>query len=502
MVARSTARRLAGTALPALLLLVSSGVCQAQYPPGQYPPGQYPPGQYPPGQYPPGQYPPGYPPGTYPPNTVPVTLPGGVPIGIPVPQVNLPKRGPKEDKPGADSAKIALIGVDGTLRELGEKELFLDVSAKRLLRFRLLVKTEFRNKQGEPVRDSLLKPGDQLTVQANKMDPETAVRVVLVRDGTPPERTAAGRPFDHTVAQTPVEADMHPAGSIDVAGANPPPAPVSTPAAPGESAGTLAPPPEPSRPSAEREPETSTLPPPPNGTVDDVIADAQAAADSFERDLPNFLVQQLTTRYYTNSAPARWMTIDVVTAEVRCVDGKEDYSHILVNGRPVNQPIEKTGAWSTGEFITTLQDLLSPYTAAAFTRHGEDTIAGRAAYVYDFSVRKDGSHWVIVGPDGRHEAPPYTGRVWIDKERHRVMRLEQRASAISPVLPYDKAETTLDYDFVTIDGKSYLLPVGSENMACMRGRADCTRNQIVFRNYRKFAADSTVVFGKQWTAGN
>jgi hypothetical protein len=464
---------------PALLTLVSSVVSQGQYPPGQYPPGQYPPGQYPPGQYPP--------------NTIPVQLPGGIPVGIPVPQVNLPKRGPKDDHPAADSARIALIGVDGTLRELGEKELFLDVTGKHLLRFRLLVKTEFRNKQGEPVRDSLLKPGDQITVQANKVDPETALRIVLQRDGTTAERTAAARPFDHTAAQTPVEADMRPAGSIEVAAAGT----ATVPAQPGE---PTAGPAEPNSPSREAGADAPSLPAAPGGAMDNVIADAKAAADSFTGEMPNFLVQQATTRYYSNAVPARWMATDVVTAEVRCVDGKEEYSNILVNGRPASRPIEKTGAWSTGEFITTLQDLFSPYTAAAFVRHGEDSIAGRTAYVYDFTVRQAGSHWVLVGPDGRHEAPPYTGRVWIDKERHRVLRMEQRASAISSALPYDKAESTLDYGFVTIEGKSYLLPVHSESMACMRGRADCTRNEINFQNYRKFGAESNVTFGKQWTS--
>jgi len=493
-VALHTACQFTRAILPALLVLVSSGVCPAQYPPGQYPPSQYPPGQYPPGQYPPGQYPPGQ----YPPNTVPVQLPGGIPVGIPVPQVNLPKRAPKDDRSGADSAKIALIGVDGTLRELGEKELFLDVTGKHLLRFRLLVKTEFRNKQGEPVRDSLLKPGDQVTVQANKMDPETALRVVLVREGTPAERTASARPFDHTAAQTPVEADMHSAGSIDVAGASPPSTATATPSAtPSEPAARPA---EPSSSSRDSGADAPTLPAEPGGAVDNIIADARAAADSFTGEMPNFLVQQATTRYYSNAVPARWMATDVVTAEVRCVDGKEEYGNILVNGWPTSRPIEKTGSWSTGEFVTTLQDIFSPYTAAAFVRHGEDTIVGRAAYVYDFTVRQAGSHWILVGPDGRHEAPPYTGRVWIDKERHRVLRLEQRTSAISSILPYDKAESSLDYGFVNIDGKSYLLPVHSETMACMRGRADCTRNEIAFQNYRKFAADSTVTFGKQWTS--
>ena len=475
-------RQAARAILPAFLVLISSGVCRAQYPPGQYPPGQYPPGQYPPGQYPP--------------NTVPVQLPGGIPVGIPVPQVNLPKRPPKGDTPGADSARIALLGVDGTLRELREKDLFIDVTGKHLLRFRLLVKTEFRNKQGEPVRDSLLKPGDQLTVQTNNIDPETALRVVLVRDGTPVERSAAALPFDHSAAQVPVEADMHPAGSIELAGASPAP-----PTAPSTSEPATAPV-RASHPSTEPAADADTLAPPPGVPVDDVIADARAAADSFLSEMPNFLVQQITTRYYTNSAPARWMATDVVTAEVRCVDGKEEYTNILINGRPANRPVEKTGAWSTGEFVTTLQDLFSPYTAASFVRHGEDTIAGRAAYLYDFTVRQASSHWVLVGPDGRHEAPPYTGRVWIDKERHRVLRMEQRSSAISSALPYDRAESTLEYAFTSIDGKSYLLPIHSESQACMRGRADCTRNEIAFQNYRKFAAESNVTFGKQFTAND
>jgi len=287
---------------------------------------------------------------------------------------------------------------------------------------------------------------------------------------------------------------------MEAASASPAPAPSTAPAPAPSTGEPAAAPVEASRPGVESAPDTSTLPPPPSGPVDDVIADARAAADSFTGELPNFLVQQATTRYYSNAVPARWMATDVVTAEVRCVDGKEEYSNILVNGRPTSRPIEKTGAWSTGEFVVTLQDIFSPYTAAAFVRHGEDTIAGRAAYVYDFTVRQAGSHWVLVGPDGRHEAPPYTGRLWIDKERHRVLRMEQRTSVITSVLPYDKAESTLDYGFVTIDGKSYLLPVHSENLACMRGRADCTRNEIAFQNYRKFTAESNVTFGKQWTS--
>ncbi|MGA7241231.1 MAG: hypothetical protein WBY44_36450 [Bryobacteraceae bacterium] len=355
------------------------------------------------------------------------------------------------------------------------------------------------------MRDSLLKPGDQLTVQANKVDPETALRIVLVREGTPAERAAAGRPFDRASAQTPAESDMHSAGAIAVADADSAGPAGSAP--PGEpAAGT----PETARPNLERNPEAPSLPKidgpkterpgAAGGITDDVIADASAAADTYTNEMPNFVVQQATTRYVSTSIPPRWVARDVVTADVRLLDGKEDYANIHVNGRPADRAIEKTGAWSTGEFITTLRDLLSPYTGAAFVRHGEDRLSSRAALVYDFSVPQTGSHWVIVGPDGRHEAPPYTGRVWIDKELHRVLRIEQRTTVITPPLPYDKVESTLEYGYVLIDGKNYLMPIIGENLACFRGRSDCTRNQIEFRNYRKFSADSTVTFGKQYTS--
>src|ERR1700733_4831735 len=188
---------------------ISSPYPGGQYPPGQYPPGQYPPGQ--PGQYPPGQYPPGqYPPGQYPPGTI--GLPGGVNLPIP----KLPGKKSK-DSSDSNSVKVPLRAADGTLRELGEKDLYLETAKHKMLRFRTLAKTQFRDKDGEQVRDSLLKPGDQLSVHVSADDPETALRVILTRKGTTDERVAAQRPFDHDSAQTPLEADTHAAGSMEVA---------------------------------------------------------------------------------------------------------------------------------------------------------------------------------------------------------------------------------------------------------------------------------------------
>ena len=58
------------------------------------------------------------------------------------------------------------IGMEETLNQN-----LVEIGPKKLLRFRLLAKTKFLNKEGEPIRDSLLHPGDQLSVNYGTLYP-------------------------------------------------------------------------------------------------------------------------------------------------------------------------------------------------------------------------------------------------------------------------------------------------------------------------------------------
>jgi len=499
--------------LVALAVPAAAQVYPGQYPsqyPGQYPPGQYPPGQYPPGQYPPGQYPPGqYPPGQYPnqyPNTYPTPVPG---VGLPVPNINFPRK--KSDKsPNAGSSqdeRMTVISVDGSLRRLGEKDLLVQPGKKAVLRFRLLAKTQFRNKAGEPVRDSLLHPGDQITVEANPDDEETALRVILVRSGTAAERTSAEQPVDENSVRPPRAEDMtkpHTVVTHSTPAAEPAPDP--EPEKPGSKpVGTDAPAHTESSASAEAanaEPPVSapvgvSVPRDPRLDTDDqIIRDARTAAKEFSASLPNFLVQQNTTRYFRPNLPPFWNQIDVVTAEVAYKDGKEDYRDIQIDGKPVYGPIERTGSWSTGDFGLTLEDLMSFGTNAQFKRRGDERIASRSAWVFDYTVAQPNSHWELVSPDDRHYKPAYNGSVWIDKETRRVLRFEQHTTALPRDYPLSKADSTMEYGYVRIDQKTYLMPSKGENVACFSGSGTCSRNAIEFRNYRKFEAESKIKYGQ------
>jgi hypothetical protein len=442
-------------------------------------------------------------------------------VNVPAPKV--PGKKPS-DSANSNSVRVPLRAADGTLRELGEKDLYLETSSHKILRFRLLAKTLFRDKEGENYRDSLLKPGDQLSVQVNTDDPETALRVILSRVGTQAEKTAAARPFDHESVKIPVEADTHSAGTMEVGGdtkgresggetsstsINPPPSsspeeapaqPTLSPDAPspgvsaggvsagGVSAGSTSGAPAPQQ-TAERKP-----PPARVGPDDNIIDSAKDAADHLIDNMPNFIVQQNTTRYFSNSYPAQWRAIDVVSADVVSVDGKEDYRNITINGKPSNRPVEKSGAWSTGEFVTILEDILSPYTAADFRKSSDDNIGGRPAYTYNFRVKQENSNWDIISEFGAKATPSYTGTVWIDKDTFSIMRIEEQTGPMPSDFAFDKAETVVEYGFVRIDTKTYALPVHSEVLTCARGSSQCTKNEINFQNYKKFTADSTIIF--------
>jgi hypothetical protein len=465
---------------------------------GQYP-AQYPPGQYPPGQYPPNTYPPGsYPPNTYPPNSVPVRLPGGVPVGIPMPEPKLPK---KKDSKSADEARTTIASVDGTLRKLGEKDLVLG-ARKGLLRFRLLGKTRFLNPKGESVRDSLLHPGDLLSVGVSPDDAETALRVILVRSGTDAERTAAERPFDPDTVRPPRSEDLGKPRTVTAREATPDAGAGNTEPEAASSSGAAAASGAPSGAAPGHPPDNvpdNSLPAPPDlrpKTDAAVIGDARTESTNFSESLPNYLVQQATTRYYATGLPARWQEIDVVTAELAYVNGKENYHDFRINGRETDRPIESTGAWSTGEFGTTLNHVMSPYTNASFRRRGEEKTGGRQAFVFDYTVAQPNSHWTLVAPDGRRYNPAYEGAVWIDAATRRVLRLEMRATVLPRDFAISRAESILEYGFVKIEQVAYLLPTRSENTGCMSGSGTCTRNAIEFRNYRKFTAESTVSFEK------
>jgi hypothetical protein len=230
--------------------------------------------------------------------------------------------------------------------------------------------------------------------------------------------------------------------------------------------------------------------------ADKAIEDAREQALGISESLPNFIVQQHTTRYVSFTKPPSWQAIDVVSAEVASINGTEEYRNISINGKPTRRDVQQTGSWSTGEFATTLQDILSPITGAAFTKRASQTIGGRTALVYDLIVPQSRSHWRIIAPNGTAYSPAYKGTIWIDQETSHVLKVEQYSISLPKECPYENASWVVEYDSVRIENGKYMLPIRAETGTCARETPQCSRNEIVFRNYRKFGAQSDIRYDK------
>ncbi len=520
-------------------------VVRAQFPiPGQYPPGGYP-GQYPPGTYPPGRYPPGQ---------GPNNNPNGPPKmkrrnGNPDAGTSTTTYGMLRTVAGsqfvleAEDHRIITYRTTGPVKVQRDGK---DVDLANLSAGDHLIVDSTENNDGyftaTDVRwDKAGTPADRAAASQTwdlpKLDGRGAASPGYSASSPPPQ-AGDDRPIlrrrssDDSASSSNPPASNPPAN----ASANPPPQPSAqsadeqadnrpttevTPPAPPRDSDDPGPPtlrhgaPESARVAPLSSPEPKPQPAPaqnptnPAGAEtrrpmqvlgqpsdDPVIQQTREKAAEFGGQLPNFFCQQMTTRYESDHPREGWTALDIVTADVAYEEGRESYKNIKINNRPVNKSMEDIGGTrSSGEFASILEDLMSPDTAAIFRKNGTDSIAGRSAWVYTFEVPRERSHWRVEAPAQLYY-PAFKGSVWIDKQTYRVLRIEQEASNIPILFPFDTVETATDYNYVRLSTpQEYLLPVDAEVLSCVRGSSNCARNRIEFRNYRKFESESSITFG-------
>jgi hypothetical protein len=220
--------------------------------------------------------------------------------------------------------------------------------------------------------------------------------------------------------------------------------------------------------------------------------------------MPDFLVKQIIKRSVAYGNTTNWIPQDNLTIAVgyRANMG-EEYKLLTVNGIPPGEEVKGDyskyvkGATSTGvEYISAVADVFKPESKADFRVVDTDTLQGRRTVVYEYVVEKDLSRLSLtVGDSGNTAVVGSRGRVWIDRELDRVLRFEQIATEIPADFPIRAASTLIDYDWVSINERKYLLPTRSEILLTTANPRMVlqSRNDVRFRNYQKFSAELKVV---------
>ena len=247
---------------------------------------------------------------------------------------------------------------------------------------------------------------------------------------------------------------------------------------------------------------------PPEAEARDLLDKARVVTLAASEAMPDFIVKQQITRSRAFGSTNNWVTLDRLTIAVSYrASAGEEYKLLAINGLPPSKEVregksyeEVGGTSSTGEYVTMLALLFNEATHAEFKPVDTDTLRGRRTIVYEFEVKLPYSKQTIkaggAGVDEQAVTTGYRGRIWVDRESYRVLRIEDVSTDIPAGFPVTAASSRIDYDWVTINERPYLLPSEAEiklTAAVGNNQSIQTRNEIRFRNYQKFGAEVKII---------
>ena len=223
----------------------------------------------------------------------------------------------------------------------------------------------------------------------------------------------------------------------------------------------------------------------------------RAVTLDYVRSLPDFICTQLVRRYIELTRPKCWRLLDTLTIKLSYFEQQEDRKLVLINGEPAGGREDCVGGLvNIGEFGSMLETIFDPATRSRFRWESSKTLRNRPVAFFSYEVDRAHSGYMLQHRErGNMQGivVAHHGVVAIDRETGQVLRLVYQASGIPKDFPIQASSVTVDYALAEAGAKQYLLPAKSETAT---GSATlCARNVVEFRDYHKFTADSSIIFG-------
>jgi hypothetical protein len=230
-----------------------------------------------------------------------------------------------------------------------------------------------------------------------------------------------------------------------------------------------------------------------------MLALITGSALRYQDEVPDFTCTELITRSQA-SAPrsaeqeVRWKQRDTLEEVLSFVDGRENHTLILLNGKPTRYTHDSLdGMRSDGllQFVMVPNWLFGPQAQTRFDWVRWDTMNGVRVAVFSFEVPPSISTRPLVN-ESQAFLVGYHGLVFANPENGEMLRLEAWMDAPKG-FPFQEDSFEIDYGAVHISGEEFLLPIKA--MGHVRDGKLLAKNEIEFANYRKYEADVTVTFG-------
>lgn len=225
--------------------------------------------------------------------------------------------------------------------------------------------------------------------------------------------------------------------------------------------------------------------------VQATVESARTRALEYGKRLPNFVCVEVTNRSVDQSGNGNWKHRDSIAELLTYRDNNETRSTLEVNGKRSHLTrAEMNSSWpfSVGEFGAILNLVFAPTSKTEFTWKEAASLGDGTAAVQVLSYRVAHENATIVLTQGNDEAAVgFHGLVYIDSTTGGVRRVTLEADGLPRTFSVHAASMSVDYDFVAISERDYLLPVRS-TVSLVKGRRKVELNEMAFRNYRRFAS--------------
>ncbi len=235
---------------------------------------------------------------------------------------------------------------------------------------------------------------------------------------------------------------------------------------------------------------------PPEAEQNRIIEIARQRSLDYQDTLPNFTCLQVTRRLVDASGKRNWRVKDNITELLRYSDKQEVRQTLEVDGVKVQGPrLKLGGVLSSGELGGLLNAVFDPKAKAAFVWKDLANLGNQTCHVYSFHVERTNSSYSLEA--GTHAQNARTvafhGQIYIDSNSYAIRRISIEAENVPAAFPVQESSIMVDYDVVAVGAHDYMLPISAEMLVRM-GKRSLVRNEINFRDYRRFGAESSIKF--------
>ncbi len=223
-----------------------------------------------------------------------------------------------------------------------------------------------------------------------------------------------------------------------------------------------------------------------------LLENARRRALNYSASLPNFACIETTNRSVDRAGNTEWRHLDSLVELLQYRDRQESRMTLEVDGKPSRvERVELGGAIVKGEFGEILRAVFDPSVDARFTWTSAVEVAGQPTQVFAYQIAQSNSGFTLTGGYNQRITVAFHGFVYIDSATFGVRRITLEADAPGG-FSIHSTSIAVDYDFVNIALHDYLMPVRA-TVVVHQGKKETLRNQMEFRNYRRFGSKVKLV---------